>query len=797
MLMLKLAENKQFFMKCPAFILCLLFSSTLPAQLETIVPVVKDKNNGKWLALVHLPDDYNTDKKKSFPLLIFLHGAGQSNQLISSIYNKNGTGGPPYFIENGQWPVSFTNPQDGQPYEFIVVSPHAAGTGWSVSGSQLNFIIQDLVRRYRVATNRIYLTGISAGGAGILQYCLHQDDNGNPVEPAKWKPAAIVPMSEAFGVPSQAACAIFANEGIRVWGFGDPLHDIHGENTQTLILRLNKEKPGFGRFSTTHTGHGGWTNQFNPAYKEKITVNGVTSEMNIYEWMLNFTSDKTFFLDNSLGQSPSSEINPSQKVRSAPVAVPSPIADKAKIVNVSFPAGYPPCGSRKKYIPTPGSDSGIYINHSTVHRYEPGDTIVLSASFGWNYFELDNFNGNPGCPLIITNGKGQTQIRKQIKFDGSKYIILQGSGDPSIEYGIRIQYDPLLRYQGYSAIAIRGKSKNIEVTNVFIHNVDIGISCLTNGDCDSSLNYPNWVLDSISIHDNRIVGTWNEGMYLGNTSPDNAINSYDPRPVNCNGSTIYPMPMRNGHMRVYNNYVDSTGRGGIQMASASNGISEIYNNLVMHSGMNGDRSQGTGISVGTYTRVYIHDNKISNTFTWGIASLGGSGTGTVLRIENNKIDSSGYLVHYNLAQTMRTKIDPSTEPVFPDELKWPFSIELGTRPTAFKDSTTFWIRNNIIGKYKNTIAAIQVQDDYKTVTKHGNIICGNKNKSTGTPAKILVSNLISGVQNTMSCSGPVSNIESENKGNLQIKRLMITGALFAIAGTALLYRNYVPKTDKF
>ncbi len=172
--------------------------------------------------------------------------------------------------------------------------------------------------------------------------------------------------------------------------------------------------------------------------------------------------------------------------------------------------------------------------------------MVLSNLYNWNYFELNNFKGNPSCPLIITNGNGQTLVKKQIKFDGSSYISLRGTGDPSISYGIKIQYDPKFRHQAQFAIVIRGKSKNIEIQHVFMHNVDIGISCQTSGDCDNSLNYPNWVLDSISIHNNRIVGTWNEGMYLGNTSPDNAENSYDPRPVNCNGKILYPMPMRNG-----------------------------------------------------------------------------------------------------------------------------------------------------------------------------------------------------------------------------------------------------------
>jgi len=267
-----------------------------------------------------------------------------------------------------------------------------------------------------------------------------------------------------------------------------------------------------------------------------------------------------------------------------------------------------------------------------------------------------------------------------------------------------------------------------------------GFVCRTDNFCEDSLTFPNWVIDSISIHDCRIVGVWYEGMYLGNTSPDNAKDSYDPRPIVCNGDTVYPMPMRNGSTKVYNNYVDSTGRGGIQLASASTGMSEIYNNTVMHSGMNGDTDQGTGISIGTYAHVYVHNNRVNNTFTWGIASLGGSGTGTALRIEDNSVDSSGYLFTYDLSTTSKRKINPITEPMFTDSLNYPGSIYVGTRPTLFKDSTTFWIKNNTVGKYKNKKAAIQVFDDYKTMTKSGNMIYRNKNMGSKTMASVFISN---------------------------------------------------------
>jgi hypothetical protein len=405
---------------------------------------------------------------------------------------------------------------------------------------------------------------------------------------------------------------------------------------------------------------------------------------------------------------------------------------------------------KRKYI-VPNTDSGYYLGYPQVARFHPGDTIVLSARDHWSYFTVENFRGDPSRPLVIINEGGVVKFRIGIRLVNDSYIKLTGTGS-SDPYGFLVEQDPSGRPLTGGAIQVGRRSKNIDIGQVNIHNCGIGFVCETNEDCADSLNYPNWVLDSISIHHCRIVGIWNEGMYIGNTSPDNAKDSYDPRPVDCGGRKVYPMPMRNGNIRVYDNYLDSTGRGGIQMASASTGMSEISHNIVRHCGLNGDGAQGTGISVGTYTRVYIHDNTVSNTYTWGIASLGGSGTGTVLRIENNRIDSSGYLAHYQLANAEKYWMDPWKEPVYPAKLAWPCAIELGTRPTLFKDSTTFSIRDNVIGLFKSGKAAIQMQDKYRTLTRSGNIICGNTNAGDGEAATVYIENPGGGIR-VADCSG--------------------------------------------
>ena len=420
-------------------------------------------------------------------------------------------------------------------------------------------------------------------------------------------------------------------------------------------------------------------------------------------------------------------------------------------------------GTRYIIAPDP-VDSSVYITH-TNSSYQPGDTLILNKAY--SAVDIEGLRGTSSCPIVIMNQGIQVLITKRMNLDGCQYVKVTGSGS-SAQYGFLIQQDPQLRQQSYNGIQINDLSKDVEVERVYLHNVDIGIVCETNEDCNTAFDYPNWTLDSMSFHDNKIVGTWNEGMYLGNTSPDNA--SYDLRPVVCNGVTYYYAPMKNGYCHVYNNIVDSTGRGGIQLSNAASGVSEINNNTVKHTGMNGDDAQGSAITLGLYTRAYVHDNTISNTFTWGIASIGAGATNVPLRIENNTIDSSGYLITYNLATTDRIVYDPRTEPTYNNLLTWqPQSMEIDTRPrlyttdtpnpgTAVKgqDSTQFWIKSNVIGKKKNA-TAINIDDDYLGIQKTGNEICGNTNAGTGTPATITVA---AGVIYSSTCtvsSGAVQN----------------------------------------
>jgi len=112
----------------------------LRKQLGDLVPL-------KYLLFV--PEAYRPDAKDSWPLLLFLHGAGERGDNLELVRVH----GPPKIVQ--------TKPG----FPFILVSPQCpVGEWWSP------WLVRDLLdevcSRYRVDRARMYVTGLSMGGYG-------------------------------------------------------------------------------------------------------------------------------------------------------------------------------------------------------------------------------------------------------------------------------------------------------------------------------------------------------------------------------------------------------------------------------------------------------------------------------------------------------------------------------------------------------------------------------------------------------------------------------------------------------
>jgi hypothetical protein len=345
-----------------------------------------------------------------------------------------------------------------------------------------------------------------------------------------------------------------------------------------------------------------------------------------------------------------------------------------------------PCKGRRIYI-TKGSDNGYYNTGAGI-GCNPGDTLVLTAAQNpYTYFSLEGVHGTTSCPVTIVNEGGQVNMVNGMALSDCRYVHISGTGSGD-KYGFHIE-DPAS--QGV-AIDVFGRSSNVEVNNVYVHNKTYGFWVKQEASCADSLQYPNWIIDSISIHDNKIVQTNQEGMYLGSTDPNGQ------RGISCNGTTIYPKPLRLGNIMVYNNLVDSTNRSGIQLSCASYGKNHIYGNTITNCGFELNANQGNGISLGGYTHGYVYKNTIANTYALGILCLGAGR----IRIENNNITNSGIL-----GSNVINGMD---------------NIMVDTRPTTPVDSSLVDVENNQLSG--NTDYGVRFYNTYTTFKK-GNVICGN------------------------------------------------------------------------
>ncbi len=117
--------------------------------------------------LLSLPPDYNNDdKNKKWPLLLFLHGAGESHPPIEKLFAH----GPPKLIDaylkskQGIHPKDDTNLESAKflAENFVTCSPQVnSGYGWN-SNVLINLIDQ-IEQGYNIDQNKIFCTGISMG----------------------------------------------------------------------------------------------------------------------------------------------------------------------------------------------------------------------------------------------------------------------------------------------------------------------------------------------------------------------------------------------------------------------------------------------------------------------------------------------------------------------------------------------------------------------------------------------------------------------------------------------------------
>jgi len=158
--------------------------------------------------LLTLPDGYAAAPEKKWPLLVFLHGAGERGDDLNLLKLH----GPPKLIAAGR------------KFEAIVVAPQVRkGEFWNPHGVKA---LVDAVRQaHRVDEDRIYLTGLSMGGFGTFETIAQY--------PGVF--AAAIPICGGAGISVLTFNAI---RELPVWIF-------HGAKDNTVPVQLSEMAANF------------------------------------------------------------------------------------------------------------------------------------------------------------------------------------------------------------------------------------------------------------------------------------------------------------------------------------------------------------------------------------------------------------------------------------------------------------------------------------------------------------------------------------------------------------------------
>jgi predicted peptidase len=191
--------------------------------------------------LLYLPKQYEEDKGKRWPLILFLHGAGERGSDL----NKLKAYGPPKLVS------------EGKEMPFIIVSPQASvGSTWDPDA--LNALLDEIVDKYSVDEDRIYLTGVSMGGAGTWRLAA--------AHPERF--AAIAPIC-GWGAPGMAQRI----GSIPTWVFHGARDDIVPLQASQEMVDALKQVGNEAKFTIyPDAGHDSWT----PTYNNPA----------IFEWLL-------------------------------------------------------------------------------------------------------------------------------------------------------------------------------------------------------------------------------------------------------------------------------------------------------------------------------------------------------------------------------------------------------------------------------------------------------------------------------------------------------------------------------
>jgi poly(3-hydroxybutyrate) depolymerase len=151
-----------------------LSSCALPPLENQLVLTAPTSQSGDEISdgmpyLLYVPNPhYHTTPIEGWPLILFLHGAFESGEDINRVARH----GIPARIEAGD------------DFPFVVVSPQSPRVWRKWSATDLAALLDHVEKYYPINEDRVYVTGISKGGAGTWSMALAYPNRFAAIAPA-------------------------------------------------------------------------------------------------------------------------------------------------------------------------------------------------------------------------------------------------------------------------------------------------------------------------------------------------------------------------------------------------------------------------------------------------------------------------------------------------------------------------------------------------------------------------------------------------------------------------------------
>jgi predicted peptidase len=198
--------------------------------------------------LLFLPQGYGQDAQRRWPLILFLHGAGERGDDLDLVRR------------HGIAKVVEQHPE----LPFVAVSPQCpADSTWMTESDAVLALLDDVMARCAVDSERLYLTGMSMGGYGTWYLATLYPDRF----------AAIAPICGGgewfFGFPERVRVL----RHLPTWAFHGAKDPIVPLEESARLVKVLEDCGGNVRFTVyPDAGHDCWTETYDNA--------------ELYEWFL-------------------------------------------------------------------------------------------------------------------------------------------------------------------------------------------------------------------------------------------------------------------------------------------------------------------------------------------------------------------------------------------------------------------------------------------------------------------------------------------------------------------------------